>query len=86
LARDWAWRSPNAGTGANEGLGCRVSPVTRDTAVLVISYLAAAGSVPLYVAAVRYRAWFAVWTFGITLFVFGIVAVVEFARLLWETK
>jgi hypothetical protein len=31
-------------------------------------------------------AWFAVWSFGLTLFVFGIVSVVEFARLLWETK
>jgi hypothetical protein len=67
-------------------LGGAVGPVTRDTAVLTIAYLAAAGSVPLYVAAVRYRAWFAVWSFGMTLVVFGIVAVVEFARLLWETK
>jgi hypothetical protein len=67
-------------------LGGAVGPVTRDSAVLVISFLAAASSVPLYVAAVRYRAWFAVWSFGFTLFVFGIVSVVEFARLLWETK
>jgi len=37
------------------------------------------------VPAVRYRAWGAVWSFGITLFVFGIAAVVLFARLLWET-
>jgi hypothetical protein len=32
-----------------------------------------------------YRAWGAVWSFGISLFVFGIIAVVLFARLLWET-
>ena len=38
----------------------------------------------MYVPAVRYRAWVAVWCFGITLFVFGIAAVVLFARLLWE--
>lgn len=61
-----------------------MSPVARDTAALAISLLAAAGSVPLYLAAVRYRAWFAVWSLGFTLFVFGIIAVVEFARLTWE--
>ena len=63
-----------------------MGPVTRDGAVLAISFLAAAGSVPLYIAAVRYRAWFAVWSFGLMLFVFGIVTVVEFARLLWEAR
>jgi hypothetical protein len=61
-----------------------VSQVTLDSAMLAISFLAAASAVPLYIAAVWYRAWFAVWSFGLTLFVFGIVAVVEFARLLWE--
>ena len=62
-----------------------MSAATRDGAPLAISFLAAASSVPLYLAAVRYRAWLAVWSFGLTLLVFGIVAVVEFARLLWET-
>jgi hypothetical protein len=36
------------------------------------------------VPAVRYRAWGAVWSFGLALLVFGIAAVVLFARLLWE--
>jgi hypothetical protein len=62
-----------------------VSAATRDWLMLAVSFLTAASSVPLYLAAVRYRAWLAVWSFGLTLLVFGIVAVVEFARLLWET-
>jgi hypothetical protein len=62
-----------------------MSEATRDGTTLAISFLAAASSVPLYLAAVRYRAWSACWGFGATLLVFGIVAVVEFARLLWET-
>jgi hypothetical protein len=57
---------------------------TRDTIMLAISLLTAGASVCLYVPAVRYRSWGAVWAFGITLFVFGIAAVVLFARLLWE--
>ena len=61
-----------------------MSAAARDELMLAISLLAAACSVPLYVAAVRHRAWFAVWSLGLALFVFGIVAVVEFARLLWE--
>jgi hypothetical protein len=61
-----------------------VSAVTRDAIMLAISFLAAASSVPLYIAAVRYRAWGAVLAFGLTLLVFGIAAVVLFARLLWE--
>jgi hypothetical protein len=61
-----------------------VSIVTRDTLMLAISLLAAVSSACLYVPAVRYRAWGAVWSFGITLFLFGIAAVVLFARLLWE--
>ena len=61
-----------------------MSIVTRDTIMLAISLLAAVGSACLYVPAVLYRAWWAVWSFGITLFVFGIAAVVLFARLLWE--
>ena len=63
-----------------------MSAATRDGLMLAVSFLAAASSVPLYLAAVRYRAWLAVWFFGLTLLVFGIVAVVEFARLLWETS
>jgi hypothetical protein len=61
-----------------------VSDATRDERMLAISLLAAVGSACLYVPAVRYRAWGAVWCFGLTLFVFGILAVVLFARLLWE--
>ena len=61
-----------------------MSIVTRDEIMLAISLLAAVGSACLYVPAVRYRAWGAVWSFGISLFVFGIAAVVLFARLLWE--
>ena len=56
----------------------------RDIMMLAISLLAAVGCVCLYVPAVRYRAWGAVRSFGVTLFVFGIAAVVLFARLLWE--
>jgi hypothetical protein len=62
-----------------------VSLETRDEIMFAISLLTAVGSACLYVPAVRYRAWGAVWSFGITLFVFGIAAVVLFARLLWET-
>jgi hypothetical protein len=61
-----------------------MSIVTRDALMLAISLLAAVVSACLYVPAVRYRAWGAVWAFGIALFVFGIAAVVLFARLLWE--
>jgi hypothetical protein len=61
-----------------------VSLETRDAIMLAISLLAAVCSACLYVPAVRYRAWRAVWSFGITLFVFGVAAVVLFARLLWE--
>jgi hypothetical protein len=61
-----------------------VSLATRDIIMLAISLLAAVSSACLYVPAVRYRAWWAVWAFGITLFLFGIAAVVLFARLLWE--
>jgi hypothetical protein len=57
---------------------------TRDALMLAISLLAAVCSACLYVPAVRYQAWAAVWAFGLTLFVFGIAAVVLFARLLWE--
>ena len=58
----------------------------RDIIMLVISLLTATSSACLYVAAVRYQAWGAVWSFGITLFVFGTAAVVLFARLLWEAS
>ena len=57
---------------------------TRDEIMFAISLLAAASSACLYVVAVRYRVWGAVWSFGATLLVFGIAAVVLFARLLWE--
>jgi hypothetical protein len=56
----------------------------RDIIMLVISLLTATSSACLYVAAVRYGVWGAVWSSGITLFVFGIAAVILFARLLWE--
>jgi hypothetical protein len=61
-----------------------MSTATRDGIMLAISFLASASSVPLYLAAVRYRAWVAVWSFGSTFFVFGVLSVVLFARLLWE--
>ena len=61
-----------------------MSTATRDEIMFVVSLLAAVLSACLYVPAVRYRAWGAVWSFGITLFVFGIASVVLFARLLWE--
>ena len=57
---------------------------THDILMFAISLLAAVVSLCLYVPAVRYGAWWAVWSFGITLFVCGIAAVVLFARLLWE--
>ena len=62
-----------------------MSILTRDVLMFAISLLAAACCLCLYVPAVLYRAWGAVWSFGISLFVFGIIAVVLFARLLWET-
>jgi len=62
-----------------------MSAATRDEIMFAISLLAAVVSLCLYVPAVRCRAWAAVWSFGITLFVFGIAGVVLFARLLWET-
>ena len=61
-----------------------MSAATRDGVMFAISLLAAVVSLCLYVPAVRYQAWGAVWSFGITLFVCGIAAVVLFARLLWE--
>jgi hypothetical protein len=61
-----------------------MSILTRDVLMFAISLLATVCSLCLYVPAVRYRAWGAVWSFGISLFVFGIAAVVLFARLLWE--
>ena len=61
-----------------------MSAATRDAIMLAISLLAAVSSACLYVPAVRHRAWGAVCSFGITLLVFGVAAVVLFARLLWE--
>jgi hypothetical protein len=63
-----------------------MSAATRDEIMFAVSLLAAVISLSLYVPAVRYRAWGAVWSFGIALFVFGIAAVILFARLLWETS
>jgi hypothetical protein len=63
-----------------------MSILTRDIIMFAISLLAAVSSACLYVSAVRYQAWAAVWSLGITLFVFGIAAVVLFARLLWEAS
>ena len=59
---------------------------TRDIIMFVISLLTAVGSACLYVPAVRHQPWPAVCAFGLTLFVFGIIAVVLFARLLWEAE
>jgi hypothetical protein len=61
-----------------------VSIQTRDVPMLVVSLLAAACSLCLYVPAVLYRAWAAVWSFGVTLLVFGVIAVVMLARVLRE--
>ena len=61
-----------------------MSAAACDGAMLAISLPAAVLSACLYVPAVRHRAWFAVWSLGLTLFVFGIASVVLFARLLWE--
>jgi hypothetical protein len=61
-----------------------MSAATRDENMFAVSVLAAASSACLYVPAVQYRAWGAVWSFGLTHLVFGVLAVVLFARLLWE--
>jgi len=61
-----------------------VSIHTRDVLMLAISLLTATCSVCLYVLAVLYRAWAAVWAFGVTLLVFGVFAVVMLARVIWE--
>jgi hypothetical protein len=57
---------------------------TRDIIMLGISLSTAALSVYLYVLSVRHQAWRACWYFGITLFVFGVFAVVMLARVLHE--
>ena len=59
-----------------------MSVQTRDIIMLVVSLLTAASSACLYVAAVLYRARAACWSFGLTLLVFGVFAVVMFARIL----
>ena len=59
-----------------------MSVQTRDVLMLAISLLTAASSVVLYVRAVQYRTWAACWSFGLTLLVFGVVAVVMLARIL----
>jgi membrane protein insertase Oxa1/YidC/SpoIIIJ len=61
-----------------------VSSHTRDVIMLVILLLTAACSVGLYAAAVLYWAWAAVWSFGVTLLVFGVFAVVMIARVIQE--
>jgi hypothetical protein len=64
------------------GRASGVSVQTRDVLMLAISLLTAASSVLLYVRSVHYRAWAACWSFGLTLFEFGVVAVVMLARVL----
>lgn len=61
-----------------------MSAAARDEIMFAVSLLAAAASACLYVPAVLNRAWAAVWAFGVSLLLFGIIAVVLFARLLWE--
>jgi hypothetical protein len=61
-----------------------VSLERRDEVMLAISFLAAASSACLYVPAVLYRAWAAVWAFGVTLLVFGVISVVMLARVIQE--
>jgi hypothetical protein len=61
-----------------------MSAATRDEIMFAISLIATACSTCLYVPAVRYRAWAACWSFGITLLVFGVFAVMLFARVIHE--
>jgi hypothetical protein len=61
-----------------------MSVATRDGIMLAVSFLVAVGSACLYAPAVRYRAWGAVWSFGIALLVFGVLSVILYVRLLWE--
>jgi hypothetical protein len=61
-----------------------MSVETRDIIMLGISLSTAALSVYLYVLSVLRQAWRACWYFGITLFVFGVFAVVMLARVLHE--
>jgi hypothetical protein len=63
-----------------------LSAAARDEIMFAVSLIAAVLSACLYVPAVRHRAWGAVFSFGISLFVFGIISVVLFARLLWEAS
>jgi hypothetical protein len=59
-----------------------MSVETRDIIMFVISLSTAVLSVCLYVVSVLHQAWLAWWYFGITLFVFGVFAVVMLARVL----
>jgi uncharacterized membrane protein len=61
-----------------------MSVETRDIIMLGISLSTAALSVYLYVLSVLHQAWRACWLLGITLFVFGVFAVVMLARVLHE--
>ena len=58
----------------------------RDVLMLVVSLTAAVYSLCLYVPAVLYRAWAAVWSFGLSLLVFGVISVVMLARVLHEAS
>ena len=59
-----------------------MSNETANLLELAISLLAAVCSLCLYVLAVLYKAWGVVWSSGLTLFVFGVFAVVMLARVL----
>jgi hypothetical protein len=64
----------------------KVSIQTRDVLMLVVSLIAAVCSLCLYVPAALDRAWAAVWSFGLSLLVFGVIAVVMLARVLHEAS
>ena len=61
-----------------------MSVETRDVIMLGISLSTTALSVYLYVLSVLHRAWRACWYFALTLFGFGVFAVVMLARVLHE--
>lgn len=59
-----------------------MSTSTADVLGLAISLLAAVCSLCLYVPAVLYRTWSVVWSSGLSLLAFGVIAVVMLARVL----
>src|SRR5215216_5495146 len=87
-ARLAAWKTCRGSSStATHPMGAlKVSIQTRDVLMLVVSLTAAVYSLCLYVPAVLYRAWAAVWSFGLSLLVFGVISVVMLARVLHEAS